>query len=122
MTAAQVHNSFAEAIKEQTKGVLHKHVLLSIGQGVTPEQERQLENGKYKDVCAQAAARPTARAPRAPAGAGGSGRRPGGPRRVAPWHHPPRVAPAGAARRRASLADAHARIVLPDSVWSVSGG
>ena len=50
---SQVHNSFAEAIKEQTKGVLHQHVLLSLDQAVTPEQERSLESAKYKDVCAQ---------------------------------------------------------------------
>ena len=37
---SQVHNSFAEAIKEQTKGVLHQHVLLSLDQAVTAEQER----------------------------------------------------------------------------------
>ena len=50
---SQVHNSFAEAIKEQTKGVLHQHVLLSLDQAVTAEQERSLESAKYKDVCAQ---------------------------------------------------------------------
>ena len=50
-----MHNSFAEAIKEQTKSVLHQHVLLSLDSRatITPEQERQLDLGKYKDVCAQ---------------------------------------------------------------------
>jgi aromatic ring-cleaving dioxygenase len=35
-----VHNSFAEAIKEQTKRVLHQHVLLSLDRAVTAEQVR----------------------------------------------------------------------------------
>ena len=50
---SQVHNSFAEAIKDQTKAALHQHVLLSLDKAVTSEQERQLEGAKYKDVCAQ---------------------------------------------------------------------
>ena len=43
---SQVHNSFAEAIKDQTKAALHQHVLLSLDKAVTSEQERQLEGAK----------------------------------------------------------------------------
>ena len=37
-----MHNSFAEAIKDQTKGVLHQHVLLSLDQAVSAEQVARL--------------------------------------------------------------------------------